>query len=259
VLRVHSLKFMGPACLIAKRRYGWSVPIVAHHHHLDAGPWPVERQVVRLVDRVIVGSEFARRQMAAEGFRTDHVRVVPYGIDRRFTPRQVPHDGKVRVLFLGGLKPRKNLGLLLDVWRAVERPSASLVIAGDGPDRAMLEAQGFSCSGYIPEADKPAWYQRADIFVFPSSMEGFGLAVGEAMSSGLPVVTSDAGSLPELVGDAGFVCRTKDDYVRALRLLIDHAPVRRLFGEAARERIDRHFRWERCVRGTMAVYTELVG
>lgn len=260
LLRVHSLKGMGPACLIARKLYGWSTPIVAHHHHLEGdGPWPIERMVVRSVDRVIVGSEYARRQLAENGFRTDHVRVVPYGIDGRFRPRTlpVPHDD-VRVLFLGGLKPRKNLQLLRDVWRALERPKATLLIVGEGPERAMLERAGIPCLGYAEEKDKAGWYQTADIFVSPSLREGFGLTVGEAMSSGLSVVTSNAGALPELVADAGMICRTKEDYVRALRVLIDEPKVRHCFGSAGRERIDRFFRWDRCVEGTMRVYREML-
>jgi len=261
LLRAHSLKYMGPACLLARWRWRWPIPIVAHHHHLDGtGPWPIERAVVRRVDRVIVGSKFARRQLADHGFRTDHVRVVPYGIDERFKPqpgRALPFEDTVRILYLGGLKARKNLALLLEVWRDLDRPNAILMIAGDGPERAKL-LEDVPCLGYVLEADKPGIYQSADIFVSPSTCEGFGLSVGEAMSTGLATVTSDGGSLPELVDDAGIICRTKEDYVRALRMLIDEPAVRQCFGEAARKRIDRYFRWERCVEETMAVYREVV-
>src|SRR5207244_1653943 len=114
-------------------------------------------------------------------------------------------------LFLGGLKPRKNLPLLLETWARVAArvPDARLVVGGGGPLRPELERHarrlGVSgrvvFTGYVPEADKVDLLNLADVFVFPSAMEGFGLAVGEAMSCGLPVVASDRGSIPELVVD----------------------------------------------------------
>src|SRR5438094_747360 len=87
LLRAHSLRFIGPAALIARRRYRLDVPIVAHHHHLDRN-WLnplIEGRVMRAVERVVVGSEFAIRQAAAElGVAREQFSVVPYGVDRRF-------------------------------------------------------------------------------------------------------------------------------------------------------------------------------
>src|SRR6058998_2081321 len=84
LLRVHSLRYIGPAALWARRRFHLDVPVVAHHHHLDPSPLNrlIEKRVIEASDRVVVGSEFARRQLAAElGVRTDHVSVVYYGVD----------------------------------------------------------------------------------------------------------------------------------------------------------------------------------
>src|SRR5262249_38187466 len=83
--------------------------------------------------------------------------------------------------------------------------------------------------------------------------EGFGFSVVEAMSSGVPVVASDRGSIPELVADgqSGFVCdpSAPDRFVERLLLLLGDAPLREKFGAAARERADRLFRWEAGVAG----------
>src|SRR5713101_5164129 len=92
----------------------------------------------------------------------------------------------------------------------------------------------------------------------PSAMEGFGLAVAEAMSVGLPVVASDRGSLPELVvdGEGGFLCPPgqADAFAERLLLLLGDAGLREKFGRANRERVDRLFRWSRCVDETRKVY-----
>jgi phosphatidylinositol alpha-1,6-mannosyltransferase len=283
LLRAHSLRYIGPSALWARRRYGLDVPVVSHHHHLDPSPLNrlIERRVVEASDRVVVGSEFSRRQLADElGVRTDHVAVVYYGVDPVFAPRAPRADlidryglrGHPVVLFFGGLKPRKNLGLLLDAWAAVtaRRPDARLVIAGGGPLRADLERHSTRLglgshvvfTGYVQEADKAAHFNLADVFFFPSAMEGFGLAVAEAMSSGLPAVASDRGSIPELVadGETGFTCdpATPDRFVERLLLLLGDAPLRRKFGAAGRERVDRLFRWESCVDGTRRVYEDTV-
>ena len=261
VLRVHSLKYIGPSALYARRVFWWGVPIVAHHHHLDAGWHPIERYVSNHVDRVVVGSEFAKRQMAERGWRTDHVRVVPYAVDERFQPVDRSGRKTVRVLYLGGLKKRKNVALLLRIWPEIERacPTAWLIIAGDGPERARLVrmARGHRVMfvGYVPEVDKPRVYQNADVFVFPSRMEGFGLPVLEAMASGLPAVTSRNGSLPELAMPA-LVMDDEAEWIATLMELCAKPEVRRFYGSEG-HKMARAYSWDRCVRETLAVYEEV--
>jgi phosphatidylinositol alpha-1,6-mannosyltransferase len=282
LLRVHSLRYIGPAALWARRRLGIDVPVVAHHHHLDPDPLNrvIEKRVVDACDRVIVGSEFARRQLAeALGARADHVVVVPYGVDPRFAPRPARADLRARyglgadpvVLFFGGLKPRKNLPLLLDVWTEVVRavPSARLVAGGGRllpALRRRAAAAGFGdrvvFTGYVPEAEKADHFNLATVFVFPSALEGFGLAVGEAMSSGLPVVASDRGAIPELVvdGQGGFLCdpARPAEFTEALVRLLRDPTARAKQGVANAERVERGFRWERCVSATRREYESVV-
>jgi glycosyltransferase involved in cell wall biosynthesis len=283
LLRVHSLRYIGPSALWARRLYRIDAPIVAHHHHLDPDRLNgvIERRVVGFADAVVVGSEFARRQLRDElGARTDHVSVVPYGVDAAFGPRPPRADllaryrltGHPVVLFFGGLKPRKNLPLLLDLWPrvAAEVPAARLLIAGGGPMltelRGRAERLGVAASvvfsGYVPEAEKADHFNLADVFVFPSAMEGFGLTVAEAMASGVPVVASDRGSIPELVteGAGGFVCDPgrPEAFVERLLALLRDAALREKLARLARERAERLFRWDRCVEGTRRVYEDAV-
>jgi glycosyltransferase involved in cell wall biosynthesis len=283
LLRAHSLRFIGPAALIARRRYRLDVPIVAHHHHLDPSALNplIEGRVMRAVDRVVVGSQFAVRQAGASlGVPAEQFSVVPYGVDRRFERRERPAGLAARlglgagpvVLYLGGLKPRKNLSGMLAIWREVvrERPAARLVVAGSGPLRGSLEREAARLdlsrsvvfTGFVPEAEKVDQYNLADVLLFPSSMEGFGLSVAEAMSCAIPVVTSDRGSLPELVvdGEGGFVCdpARSASFTRALLTLLDDPLLRRKFGAANRERIDERFRWDHCAARTARVYEEVL-
>jgi phosphatidylinositol alpha-1,6-mannosyltransferase len=158
------------------------------------------------------------------------------------------------------------------VWArvAVLHPDARLVIAGGGPLlatlRGLADAKGLRGSvrftGYVPEAKKTDYFNLADVFVFPSAMEGFGLAVAEAMASGAPVVASDRGSIPELLvdGEGGFVCdpAQPDLFVERLHRLLADAPLRAKLGAANAERVDRAFRWERCVTATRRVYEDVL-
>ena len=283
VLRIHSLRYIGPAALAARAWCGVHVPLVAHHHHLDPSPLNpvIEARVMRSVERVIVGSDFARRQAVQElGVPADNFVVVPYGVDRRLTPgprpealaRRLGLGGGPIVLFLGSLEARKNVGFLLDVWREVSaaRAEARLIIAGAGPLlgelRARARALGVEASvvftGHVPAAEKVDYYRLADMLVFPSTMEGFGLVVTEAMSCGLPVVVSNRGSLPELVvpGAGGILADPTDRgaFVRGIRTLLDDGGVRQRFGSANRERVERLFRWDICAAATARVYEDVV-
>jgi glycosyltransferase involved in cell wall biosynthesis len=123
-------------------------------------------------------------------------------------------------LFLGTLEPRKNLVTLLEAYARLprqERPP--LVLAGGkgwdyAPIFAAVERLGLSDAvhfpGFVPIADLPLWYNSAELFIYPSVFEGFGLPVLEAMACGTPVIVSDASSLPEVAGDAGILVPPHD-------------------------------------------------
>ena len=283
LLRAHSLRFIGPACLVARRMYRLDVPVVAHHHHLDRD-WlnpAIEGRVMRGAECVVVGSEFARRQAEAElGVPADRFRVVPYGVDARFCPGPRPEALAARLgladrrvaLFLGGLKARKNLFALLDCWAEVarERADAHLVVAGSGPLRAPLERRAaalglgprLTFTGYVAEDEKVDYYNLADVLLFPSSLEGFGFTVAEAMACGRAIVASDRGSLPEVVidGEGGLLGDPTDvaDLARKTLWLLSDPRLRAKFGAANRARVERCFRWERCAAATARVYEDVL-
>jgi glycosyltransferase involved in cell wall biosynthesis len=236
---------------------------------------------MRAVERVIVGRDFARRQAVEQlGVPAAQFVVVPYGVDRAFSPgprpdalaRRLGVVGAPVVLYLGSLEPRKNLGFLLEVWADVvrSRPDARLVVAGGGRLDAELRGQARRLgvepfvlfTGHVPAAEKLDYYRLADMLVFPSTLEGFGLVVAEAMSCGLPVLVSDRGSLPELVVPAagGLLADPTDRaaFVRGILTLLGDLAIRRRFGTANRERVERHFRWDVCAAATARVYEDVL-
>jgi glycosyltransferase involved in cell wall biosynthesis len=130
------------------------------------------------------------------------------------------------ILFLGTLEPRKNLATLIDAFALARerglRDHELILVGGTDWDRGnyadALRAQiarrklgdCVRLAGYAAMADRPLWYACATVLAMPSWYEGFGFPVAEAMACGVPVIASNAGSLPEVVGDAGQLCDPAD-------------------------------------------------
>lgn len=165
------------------------------------------------------------------------------------------------ILYTGALDFRKNLENLLKAFVLVKKSSGiahNLVLAGGSdpsrpdlyPDLRSIAVQyGFENDvrflGYVDDSDLPAIYRHADLFVFPSLYEGFGLPPLEAMASGVPVVCSDAASLPEVVGDAGILVNARQPECIAeavIRVLSD----KNLAADLRQRGLDRakQFTWE---------------
>lgn len=175
------------------------------------------------------------------------------------------------VLYVGINKPHKNLVRLVEAWARIKDwglGTWKLVIAGredlrHGAARKRVEELGvghvIQFLGEIAEADLPALYSGAELFVFPSLYEGFGLPVVEAMACGTPVVCSNVSSLPEVVGEAGLLVNPMDVDALAdaiLKVLRDrnlHETLR-LKGVAQAAR----FSWQETARLTLQAYRKVV-
>lgn len=168
--------------------------------------------LARRVRRVLVSSHYVKKMMETR-LGVKNAFVTSAGVDEKFfhpKARQKEYDLPERyILFLGSLEPRKNLPALLNAWDKISKDCADtwLIIAGD-TGRVFHNVAFPSLTnrtrflGYIPEVYLPGLYAGATLFVLPSLEEGFGLPALEAMACGTPVLTSTAGALPEIVGDA---------------------------------------------------------
>jgi len=113
--------------------------------------------------------------------------------------------------------------------------------------------------GFIPEDELPLWYNAADVFVYPSLYEGFGLPPLEAMACGTPVIVSDVSSLPEVVGDAALLVdpHKPDEWAAALSLLCRDVDLRTDLVSRGLERAQ-EFSWTRMARETIQVYRDVL-
>lgn len=228
---------------------------------------------------VITGSEATRRDLIElYDVLPERVVVTPYAADPIYQPmdpdearRAVRDRFRIRspyLLSVGVLQPRKNLPRLVRAYNRLAReiPHRLVLVGKEGwasedLQRAISEAPPGRepvFTGYVPDADLPALYAGADVFVYPSLYEGFGLPPLEAMACGTPVITSNTSSLPEVVGEAGVMVDPLDVHAlaQAIRELLDDEP-RRLALRAAGIRRAAEFHWDRTARETVKVYRKV--
>jgi glycosyltransferase involved in cell wall biosynthesis len=234
----------------------------------------------RRADAVIAISENTRRDvMRLWGIPDDRVHLARPGVDPMFRPlpeREVHEflDGhgiaQPYVLFVGTLEPRKNVVRVVEAFATLKKNGLAhrLVLAGgkgwlyepifDAVQRLGLEGEVIF-PGFVARQELPMWYNGADLFVYPSLYEGFGLSPLEAMACGTPVIVSDRASLPEVVGDAGLLVDAEDAgaLADAMDAVLTSKEQSRSLSERGLARAA-GFTWERTARETVSVYQSVL-
>ncbi|GAB4510844.1 MAG: glycosyltransferase family 1 protein [Anaerolineae bacterium] len=170
-------------------------------------------------------------------------------------------------LFLGTLEPRKNLTTLLDAYAQLPRTERLPLILAGGKGWLYedifrrVEQYGLDedvhFPGFIAAEALPLWYNSAEVFMYPSVFEGFGLPVLEAMACGTPVIISEASSLPEVAGSAGLHVPPldQDAWIAALRTAYQDADWRTQARQRGLEQAKR-FRWQNTAEQTIKSYLQ---
>jgi glycosyltransferase involved in cell wall biosynthesis len=225
----------------------------------------VPRSVRRAV-RVIAVSERTKRDLLElYGIPEQKIVVVPNGVDPAFTPNGPRPESDAYALFVGALQPRKNAATAIEALALLGDPALRLVVVG--PDKGgraeavrVVARHGLDkrvdFRGHVPQEELAALYRGAACLVFPSRYEGFGLPVLEAMASGTPVVTTTAGALPEVAGEAAIMLEDPTPVALAggiERAIADQERLRTAGLERARR-----FTWAETARRTLDVYRELL-
>ena len=263
------------------------VPVVGMVYHLDKSLWGarwVERSLLSRYDCLLTISEFSRnqlRQIAPHvGERTE---AIYCGVGPQFVRPDsdggvwrkrmgIPPD--VHLFSTSGvLTPRKNHIFLLEVMQAWMQQGRDgfLIVTGEGELAQRLKIQARAAGvdervlfpGYIPEDELCRIFEASTAFLFPSRLEGFGLAPAEAMACGIPAIVSDRGALPEVVinGETGFVLsidQGPEPWMQAMARLCDNPGLRARMASAALADVRNRFSWERAGRETEAVLRKVV-
>jgi len=207
------------------------------------------------------------------------ISVTPLAADSRFRPQPSAEIVRVRakynlpdrfILYFGINKPHKNLSALIEAFSQLSASHTPPLIIGGLWDRRYPQprhkaAQLRMCEsvrflGPVDDADLPALYSAATIFVFPSLYEGFGLPVLEAMSCGTPVACANTSSLPEIAGDAArlFDPRSVVEMKEAMGALLEDDPLRADLSARGLERANL-FSWQKTAAKTLRCYRDLLG
>jgi len=232
------------------------------------------RLSARKARRIITISESTKRDtVRLLGVSSEKVDVVYCGVDKAFHPLSEREVAPFRqkcglpermILFVGTIEPRKNVVRLVEAYSHLRDRQVKLVIGGA---RGWLYEEVFArveeldltgdvlFPGYISPDELPLWYNAAEMFVYPSLYEGFGLPPLEAMACGTPVITSNVSSLPEVVGEAGLTVDPMDSkgLAEAMNQVLGDEVLRQSMRERGLARAG-HFSWAKAARETVGVY-----
>ncbi|HEU4691999.1 MAG TPA: glycosyltransferase family 1 protein [Vicinamibacterales bacterium] len=252
------------------------LPNKAAYAYARASMWAAARRS----DRILTVSEASKRDiLSLFNVKPEKIVVVYNAIDEHFstTPSE-EHVARIReryqldhkfVLYVGNIKPHKNLVRLIEAFSELRRTHDDLKLLIIGDEISKLPAlrravhrhklhKHVRFLGYLKDDTLTVLYRLASVFVFPSLYEGFGLPPLEAMASGTPVVTSNVSSLPEVTGDAAVLVDPYDvDSIgNGIRRILDDPRLAEELRIKGLKRA-REFSWERSVEKTLRVYREV--
>jgi glycosyltransferase involved in cell wall biosynthesis len=264
-----------------------TIPDIAYEHFPEAFPRRQRAWLKRLVrdsanraDHIITVSEYSKRDIVQTyGIPEDKITVTYEGAGQEFRPGD---KGKAKeelgrkygitgnfVLYLGRLQARKNLTRVVEAFAKVRRAGlpSKLVLAGKQDSlfepvlariRELQMENDVLLPGFLPAEDVPLFYNAAEVFIYPSLYEGFGLPVVEAMACGVPVITSQGSSLEEVAGDAALLVDPLSDssIASAMQRVLEDSALRLRLREAGLSR-SKLFDFQKTARQTMHVYERL--
>ena len=232
----------------------------------------MQKKVVRQLHNIVTVSDCSRQDIAADfGIQPAGISIVHNGIDTdEFRPMpEVQRRSRLLMATASADAPLKGLRYLLKAYARLlqDYPDLELLLVSKpqpgGKTERLVKSLGIVdrvkfVSG-ISTAEMVHYYAEATLAVVPSIYEGFGLPAGEAMACGVPVVSTDGGALPEVVGNAGVIVPAKsaEELVAAIAELLDNPDRRAELGAQGRERILEQFCWQVCA-GQMTDYYEQV-
>ncbi|AXI24805.1 glycosyl transferase family 1 [Methanofervidicoccus sp. A16] len=235
-------------------------------------------------DRIITISKHVKNDLVRHfSISEEKINVIYLGVNEHYKPIPENEIEKIKykynlkfpfILYVGSEQPRKNFPTLIKAFYKLKTKygfnNIKLVKAGNPQiskykrkhimkliDKLNLQ-KDIIFTGYVPEEDLPALYNAADLFVYPSIYEGFGLPPLEAMACGTPVITSNTSSLPEVVGDAGIMVDPYDvdGLSKAMYEVLTNDGLREELRKKGLERA-KLFSWKECAEEHLKVYEEV--
>lgn len=229
----------------------------------------IERKAAKILnvfsDKVIALSEQGKALLIKHGLNKNKVTVINNGIKPLEKIKSDTRD-KIVIGSSGRLSKEKGYEYLIQAAGKINLPNVEFWIAGEGPLKAEFEktlkdsgmVDKFKLLGFIDDISQVL--TNIDIFILPSLWEGFGIAIVEAMSLGKPVIATNVGGIPEVLGDCGILVNPAnvDEIVDAIKLLVNDENLRKSLGQKAEERFYKYFTQEIMGEKTVSVYEEVL-
>ncbi len=235
----------------------------------------------RKVDRIITVSQYSKKDIV-EYFRVpeEKIEVICHCVDERYRPISSNSEevtskygiDRKFIFYFGNFNPHKNVKALIEAYYRLPQKTKDKyqLVLGGRRDRYCMSLEKMVkhlkieervvFTGFISEEDLPAIYSAAELFVFPSLREGFGLPPLEAMACGTPVITSNTTSLPEVVGEAGILVNpyNVDEIKAAIIEVLTNSTLRNDLIQKGLER-SRRFTSEKTTKQILEVFAEVQG
>ena len=266
VLRVHSPYYVGLGAFLFKKIFAPRTKLVATYFHLEkrVGFNLIDSWLIRKWDGIITVSQFTKEAIVKKyGLDKSKITVIYPGTGDNFPINYREKTVKSekenpQAVFCGLLIKRKNIGFLLKIAREIKDENFKLFIIGRGPERKKLERQAkkmgledkVTFTGYLNDQEKTKIIKSSDVFLFPSLMEGFGMAPLEAMSLGVPAIVSNRGALPEAAGKGATVLDLDVDlWAKEVVKIWKNPELKTKLSQKARKRSE-EFGWRKSVDKT---------
>ena len=232
-----------------------------------------ERWIYRSVDYALAGTDDAAAVLRAKGYTGPLATIPQFGTDEKlFQPAPSCSQRPFTIGFFGRIVPEKGVDVLLRAAAQLSGEWRLRLVGGGTAENDLRSLAGelaigerVEFIGQLPSADLPAQYHAIDLLVLPSLTrsnwkEQFGRVLVEAMASGVPVIGSDSGAIPTVIGDAGAIVPEGDvsGLTLAIQQVMDQPRLRDRLIERGRQRFLTHFTHERIAAATVEVYQELM-
>lgn len=239
-------------------------------------------KIVELSDAIITVSEWSKKDILRFfPINEDKIFVTPLAADKKYTPMDkercqdfIKSNYNIKppfILYIGGFSARKNVKSLLIAFSNIHKnlpKDYTLVIVGNNKDQFSYLSElsknlnlenKIIFTGFVPNQDLPVFYNACDTFVYPSLYEGFGLPPLEAMSCGVPVISSNITSIPEVVGNSGILIDPNNISMlsQAIEELLSNEPLRQYYSNKSLKTAKK-YSWENTAKLTLDVYNTIL-